>query len=173
MIQRFVDVCRRDLVEQIKEFQHRQGGVGACVAMHPSRTGFGLLHRVCREYSQRHGRVEIARDVHQAARTFTGDDVKMRRITPNDGADRHGRVVPLGGQGTSHGDGDLPRAGHPEYIDVIEIHTLVYQRGNGAFSQRHSHGFVESAHDDDDSSPFAARLSGELRHQCFTPVCSL
>src|SRR5687767_187579 len=88
----------------------------------------------------------------------------MRSVTTNDRAQGNNGFVPLGCQRATHGDGQLPRPGNPDHIDVVEGGAVTYERIERTVNERSRDVLVEPAGDDGDSPAGADRISGELSH---------
>ena len=103
---------------------------------------------VAGEQAEADRHVELGARVGEPARRFAGDVVEVRRVAANHGADGDERVVALGREQAARRDRQLPRARHPDDVDVVDRDAVPHERVERAVDQRLDDVSIEAAGDD-------------------------
>src|SRR6478672_11714078 len=154
-------------VQSVGEVHHLEGrhrGVVALVAVSAAGALFGLLVGVASEHPEADRRVGVGAGVSEPARCLAGNEIEMRGITADYGADGDQPVIALAGEQPPRRERQLPRARHPDDVDVVVDDAVFHQRLERAIDQLLYDRLVEAAGEHDHAATSAARQSLKLCH---------
>ena len=100
----------------------------------------------------------------KSARRLAGDVIEVRRVAANHRADGDERVVALHGEQSPRGDRQLPRAGHPHHVDVVDGGAMPNERVERAVDETLDDFVIESAGHDREPPVLTGRRSGKFSH---------
>jgi hypothetical protein len=89
----------------------------------------------------------------------------VRRLAADHGADGDDGRVAIAREHLPDGGGQLPRAGDPHDVDVVERGAVTGERVDGALGERTRDGLVEAAGDDGEAASLTGRRADELGHR--------
>ena len=79
-------------------------------------------------------------------------------------ADGDERIVALTGQQPARGDGQLPRARHPDHIDVVGANAVAHERVQRTIDELLDDRLIESTGNDGKASVLSGRRAREFGH---------
>src|SRR5687768_11254325 len=170
-----VSALRRaiEAVEEIGHLQGGEGGVPPLVAVIATGACLRLFGRVSGEKPESDRHIIVRARLRQTARGFTGDVVEVRRLAANHRSDDNERIVPLGGEQPACGGRELPRARHPDHVNVLTDEAVPDERIDGAVGELLGNGLVEAGCEDRDATPSARGCTDELSHSVREEVTEL
>ena len=99
----------------------------------------------------------------EAARRLAGHVVEVRRVAPDDRAERHEAGVAPGARGRRRRHGKLERARHPHDVDRVSRESRLRAARERAFEQPVGDQLVVAA-GEDRHAPHGAEAKGEIGH---------
>src|SRR3954468_9861410 len=151
-------------VAEIHHLERCQRGIVAFVAVRTARTVFRLLVGVAGQNAETDRRLGVGAHRGESARRLAGDVVEVRGLTTDHGADGDQAVVALAGEQPPRRHWQLPRARHPDDVDVFEDDTGFHQRVERAIYQLLDDRLVEATREHGHAATDAARQSLKLGH---------
>src|SRR6476646_7060687 len=113
--------------EEIHHLERGERRIPPFVSVRATRALLGLLHRVGREQPEADRHIEVRARLGQSARGLASNEVEMRRLAADHGAQGDDGVVALGCEKHAGRAGKLPGARHPYHVDALARATVAGQ----------------------------------------------
>ena len=140
-----------------------RGGLVALVARRTAGPRRRLLERIGGEQAEPDGQPVGHRHLAEPAGGLPRDELEVRGLAPDDGAERHEAGVAAGGRGGRGGDRQLIGAGHPHHVHGVARDAGLGATGERALQQAAGDRLVVAA-DDDRHPADRAKAAGDLGH---------
>src|SRR5664279_134047 len=127
--------ARTQPFEKIHHLERGECRIPSLVSVCATGARLGLLERIRREQPEADRHIEVRTRIGDPARRLASDEVEVRRLAANHGAEHDERMVALGGEQGASGCRKLPRARHPHDIDVLARPAMPGERINRAVHQ--------------------------------------